>query len=64
MEFHQFTWINHWDKLKSWLDFGDFDFIFKAIDLIFKVIVLYVEHVVNQWMDFLRTCIDISLWQA
>ena len=31
---------------------------------IFKVIVLYVGYLLNQWMDYLQTYIDIQLGQA
>ena len=31
------------------------------LDLIIKVIVLLVEYLLTQWMDFLLTCKDISL---
>ena len=33
---------------------------FRDLDHIFKVIVLYVEYLLNQWMDFLQTYINIS----
>ena len=33
--------------LKSWLDFDD-------LDLIFKVILLYVEYIFNRWMDLFK----------
>ena len=26
------AWIYHWDKLKSWVGFGDLDLIFKVIE--------------------------------
>ena len=57
MEFHQIYLNKSLDKLKSWLDFGD-------LDLIFKVIAFLVEYLLNQWMDFFQTCINISLWKA
>ena len=28
--FTKLAWIHHWDKFKSWLDFGDLDLIFKV----------------------------------
>ena len=61
----KFIWIYHWDKHKSWLGFGDLDLIF-----IFKVTVglgdkfLYPQYLLNQSMDFLQICLDISLCQA
>ena len=30
--FTKLAWIYHWDKLKSWLDFGDLDLIFKVFE--------------------------------
>ena len=43
--------------LMVYLVFGDLDFIF-------KVIALQMENLLNLWMDFLQTCIDISVLQA
>ena len=37
---------------------------FNDLDLIFKVIVLFVRYLLNQSMDFLQTYINISLGQA
>ena len=34
------------------------------LDPIFKVIVLYVGYLLNQWMDFLQIYIDILVGQA
>ena len=34
------------------------------LDPIFKVRVLYVGYLLNQWVDFLQTYIDIPLGQA
>ena len=50
-------WLFHCDRFKTWSDFGD-------LDLIFKVIVLYIGYLLNQWMDFLQTYIAILLGQA
>ena len=37
---------------------------FGDLDPIFKVIVLYVGYLLNQWMDLVITYIDIPLGQA
>ena len=42
---------------KTYLGFGD-------LYPIFKVTVLYVGYLLNQWMDFLQTNIDVPLGQA
>ena len=38
--------------------------VFGDPDLIFKVIVLQKEYLLNQWLDFFQTCIDRSLCQV
>ena len=35
-----------------------------SLDPIFKVIVLYVEYLSNQWMEFLQNYINVLLAQA
>ena len=45
------------DRVKTCKVFGD-------LDPIFKVIVICVGYLLNQWMDFLQTYIDIPLGQA
>ena len=45
------------DRFKTCKVLGD-------LDPIFKVIVLYGGYLLNQWMDFLQTYIDIPLGQA
>ena len=44
-------------QLKSLLCFGD-------LDPIFKVKVMYVGYLLNQWMEFLQTYINVPLGQA
>ena len=46
-----------YDNLKSWLCFDD-------LGLFFKVKVLHVGYFLNQWMDILKTYIDVPLGQA
>ena len=38
--------------------------MFGDLDPIFKVIVLYVGYLLNPWMDFLQTYIDVPLGQV
>ena len=47
----RFEWIYHYDRFKTCKVLGD-------LDPIFKVIVLFVGYLLNQWMDFLQTYID------
>ena len=37
---------------------------FDDLDPIFKVTVLYVGYLLNRWIDFLQTDIDVPLGQA
>ena len=50
-------WLYRCDRVKICKVLGD-------LDPIFKVIVLNVGYLLNQWMDFLQTYIAIPLGQA
>ena len=54
MNILRLAWIYHCDRFMICLIFGDLDLIFKVIDL-------QVEYLLNKWMEFLLTCTDISL---
>ena len=40
------------------------DYVFGDLDPIFKVIVLYVGYLLNQWLHFSQTYMDVPLAQA
>ena len=53
------AWIYNWNKLKSWLDFGDLDHIFKITgELKFEKVSLKLIDLLNLWLDFHWTCTD------
>ena len=54
MDIRRLEWIYHFDRFKTCNSFGDLDPIFKGI-------VLHVGFILDQWMDFRQTYIDIPL---
>ena len=73
--FTRLAWIQHWDKSKSWLSFGDSDPIFKVTGGLRLLNVLrrrrcrrdrflYARYFLNQRMKCHQTFMDISLWHA
>ena len=59
------AWIYHWDELKSWLDFGDLDLIFKVTGgLKYMKISLKLIYLLNPCHDFYQTSIAIPLGQS